>query len=410
MTVSVYVSTVEGIVLASTSFMYSGSWTPGIYSMSHTCWGTSTAFVNAYTFTSSINDVDIQMGGIQFSSFSLEPQASNATAVSIGGNMGAYHADLAVDDLNYETFSSFWASKLIYFRPPDDLVAGFYNLSFYVQNDFSNGQASTGLARMYPFHKSSETYWYFYNFDSTLLGTVYTMCMFPAISSVSPSVGSIAGGTILTIYGFGFDSEISRYAVYAGGVPCDVLSSTDNVIRCTTRKAPISLTQYLSPSYQFLQSNLILNTTRGYGSPGWWIKIWDYLDNTNKRVGIDRYAKMSFGWRQSMYFSFYNLYGSSWMSNLNYVSNYYYSSTYYAADTASVFIVPYTGLYTFHICTDDYSTLYISTVGIGIAETAIASCPAYCLDGNFWLYASQISSPIPFEYGDRIYLRIRSVS
>jgi len=406
----VYVSTVEGIVSASTTFMYSGSWTPGIYAMSHTCWGTSTAFISANAYVSSVNDVDIQLGGGQLSSFAIQPQFSNGTVVNIGGNMGAHHADLAIDNLNDEIFSSFYSWKTIYFRPPDDLVAGFYNLSFYLQNDFSNGQASTGLARMFPFHKLTETYWNFYNFDSTLLGTVYTICLFPAISSVTPSVGSIAGGTKITIYGYGFDREISRFVVYAGGALCDVISSTDNMIQCTTRQAQNNILQFFSPTQQFLQSDLVLNTTRGFGSPGWWIKIWDYSDIANKRTGIDRYAKLSFGWRQSMYFSLYNLYGSSWPTDLNYVSKYSYSSYYYAADTASVFVVPYTGLYTFHICTDDRSTLYMSRVGIGKAETAIASCSSYCSDGNFWMFSSQISSAIPLEFGERIYLRMRTVS
>ena len=47
--------------------------------------------------------------------------------------------------------------------------------------------------------------------------------------------------------------------------------------------------------------------------------------------------------------------------------------------------------------------------GVGVNEQKIASCPTYCIDANYYMFRSQISSPIALNKGDRIYLRIRTV-
>ena len=406
--VSVYVSTVEGIRSdQSLQFLYSGSWTPEVYYMSHTGWGSSVGFIDARTYTTDITDVSVQIGGMQYSGFAFEPEASNLTMVQIGGNMGAYQADIGQDDLNVDFTSLYSSEKYINYMTPDDIVAGFYNLSLYLQNDQSNGSRSTGLARMYPSHKLSDTYNYFYNFAATLVGTVYSLCVFPAIESITPDTGSLAGGTMVTIKGYGFDTIAARFVVYVGGVPCDVTSSAQNVIFCTTRPVSSSLSSFLTPSYQFRNPHMVWNTTRGFGSPGWWVKMWDYSSYQSNRVGIDKYAVQAFGWRDNMYMSLYYQYGSSWPSTLGYDST---SSTYfYAADVASTFVAPYTGYYTFHICTDDVGTLYMSKVGVGIAETKLAYCSSWCSNGNFWLFPTQISQAVPLKRGERIYLRIRTV-
>jgi len=366
-----------------------------------------TGFVDAKTYTTDITDVRIQLGGMQYSGFEFEPAESNLTIVPIGGNMGGYQADIGQEILNNDFTSIYSNEKYIAYYTPDDVVAGFYNLSLYLQNDQSGGARSTGLARMFPSHKASNTYYYFYNFAATLKGTIYSLCLFPAIASISPDTGSIAGGTKITIKGYGFDTITARFVVYVGGVPCDVTSSTQNIIYCTTRPATSNLLSLLTPSKQFRDPHLVLDTTRGFGSPGWWVKMWDYSAYQKNRVGNDKYLAQAFGWRQNMYMSLYNQYGSNWPSKLNFSTG---SSSYFVADTASTFVAPYTGYYTFHICTDDVGTLYMSKVGVGIAETKIAYCPSWCSDGDFWKFTSQISQGIPLIRGDRIYLRIQTVS
>ena len=408
-TVSIYVSTAEGIVGDnSLTYYYYSYWTPLVIQMSHTAWGSSTGFIDARTYTTDISDVNIQVGGQQFSSFLLEPEASNLTTVTIGGNMGAYRAEIGQDILNVDFTDMYSYEKFIYYYPPDDMVGGFYNLTLSLQNDQSNGPRSTGLARMYPSHKLSDTYNYFYNFGATLKGTVYSLCLFPAISSVSPSSGSVAGGTAVNIQGYGFDSVLERYTVYVGGVPCDVISASDNVIQCVTRPATSNLLSLLTSTLKFRHPNQYMNTTRGYGSPGWWVKVWDYSDYLNNRAGKDAYLKFSFGWRQNMYLSLWYLYGSNWPSTLNYNSRSGYSTN-YAADIASKFTAPYTGYYTFHLCIDDEGVLYMSKIGVGIAEIQLAYITSWCTNGDYWMYKGQISQGIPLNRGEQIYLRIRTV-
>eukprot|EP01036_Dinobryon_divergens_P038166 gene38166-50050_t len=398
--VIVYVSTVEGIVSASTTFWYYGDWTPSVNTMSHTAWASGTASVNVKAYTASITDFDITLSGVQSIAFAGSSDISNFnTSLVSTGSHNAYVGDN--NELNGEIFSNMWSSeKIIYYRPPDDMTAGFYNLTVALQNDFSTGSFSTGYARMNPKHKGSDTYYYFYNFASTLSGTVYTLCLFPAITAISPSTGSLAGGTAMTITGFGFSNEPERLTVFVGGVLCDVTASTEYQISCTTRRGREDLLSLLTPTtHELNDRTMVLNSTRGFGSPGWWVKMWNYNDVVNKRVGNDVYVKESFPWRQGMYFSLYNLYGSNWPSILGYssMSSQYY---YYASDLATVLTAPYTGYYTFYLCTDDAGDLFISTTGVGKNEVKIASCTSYCQDGNFWTLKGQISKRININKGD----------
>ena len=407
-TVSVYVSTVEGIVSATTTFTYSGGYTPGVLQMSHSAWGKSVAFVDAFTYTSTIDDISITFGGSIAKTFGFSSVVNSTVQV------GNSYADLGLDGvLNPTTFSQYSYEKYIYYIPPDDIMAGFYNLTLTLQNDFSNGYASTGTARMYPSHKNSDTYYYFYNFDATLIGTIYSLCLFPAISSVTPSSVSIAVGTLVTITGYGFSPlNPERFTVFVGGILCDIQSSSYNKIVCVTRPGlPLPASQNLvsKTTFHFKSPTLTLKTQRGYGSPGWWVKMWDYNDYVRNRVGNDSYVKKSYGWRESMYFSLYNLYGSSWPATLNFASNSYLYN-YFVADIAAVFIAPYTGYYTFHLCVDDVGWLYASRVAVGAKdEVLLAYSPSYCSDGNFWMFSSQISARVNLNGGQRLYLRLRTV-
>jgi hypothetical protein len=70
--------------------------------------------------------------------------------------------------------------------------------------------------------------------------------VYPVVSSVSPAVGSVAGGTLLTIRGSGFPSTPrpggaspgrALAVAVGGGSACDVVSSSFNEVRCVTRPA-----------------------------------------------------------------------------------------------------------------------------------------------------------------------------
>jgi hypothetical protein len=139
------------------------------------------------------------------------------------------------------------------------MTAGAFNASLVIQDTQDIGWGS-GSARMFsnqgPIGISGiyDTNSYQYNFDATLSGTPYSLFLFPSISSIFPAVGSVAGGTSLTISGSGFSKNITKNLVYAGGELCSVTASDFNYIKCTT--SPIADSQFASyKSGIQLQSN-----------------------------------------------------------------------------------------------------------------------------------------------------------
>lgn len=75
-------------------------------------------------------------------------------------------------------------------------------------------------------------------FTSTPSGTIYTTTVYPVVTSIFPKRGSIAGGTKLTINGYGFTPNLIDIIIKVGNIPCDVVSSSAYSIVCTTQ--PIS--------------------------------------------------------------------------------------------------------------------------------------------------------------------------
>eukprot|EP01042_Synura_sphagnicola_P001296 gene1296-1469_t len=296
--------------------------------------------------------------------------------------------------------------------PPDDIMAGYYNLTLTLINDGSgNFDSSTGIARMFTWHNPFfiSAPWNSNNFDSTLLGTVFSLALFPAVTSVTPAAGSIAGGTLVTINGFGFSNLPLRLTVYVAGVLCDIQSASNNFITCVTRKSTIGNPQSLVSPYtnKFINDYLILNSTRSFGSPGWWVKMWNYNDYQNNRVGNDAYVEKSFGWRDNMCFSLYNYFGADWPTSLKFPYSYW--NYFFAADLASSVVVPYTGYYTFYVCSWGEAELYLSYVGVGDSETLLVVTYEYCYDPDMGGKSSP-SKGIALIKGQRIYLRLRCVN
>lgn len=58
------------------------------------------------------------------------------------------------------------------------------------------------------------------------------------VSSISPTTGSSAGGTLVTITGSGFDTVLSRMNVSFGDSACRVISSNGSVLTCLTTGLP----------------------------------------------------------------------------------------------------------------------------------------------------------------------------
>ncbi|XP_050685917.1 fibrocystin-L-like isoform X2 [Eriocheir sinensis] len=63
---------------------------------------------------------------------------------------------------------------------------------------------------------------------------LYQYHSYPAISGVSPSSGSLLGGTLVTVDGIGFDPYQDQTKVEVGGVECSVQEITDDQLKCLT--------------------------------------------------------------------------------------------------------------------------------------------------------------------------------
>eukprot|EP00607_Mallomonas_marina_P005433 CAMPEP_0182439766 /NCGR_PEP_ID=MMETSP1167-20130531/86632_1 /TAXON_ID=2988 /ORGANISM="Mallomonas Sp, Strain CCMP3275" /LENGTH=3836 /DNA_ID=CAMNT_0024633535 /DNA_START=462 /DNA_END=11972 /DNA_ORIENTATION=- len=374
--------------------------------MSHTAWATGVSFINIRSYNQYLSDFHITMGGKEPEIIGGSTGYVNETMVPIGDHYVEIGEE---EELNVDVFDSLYdREKLVFYRPPEDMTGGYHNLSVTLQNDFSEGSASTGRARMGDIKKYSSVYEYFYNFDSTMSGTVFSVMLFPVITHVTPAVGSLTGGTQVTIKGFGFSKDLERLTVYAGGKLCDVTSATQYKVFCTTRAGHDDLLSLLTPSQTFKDPGLVLDTPRGYGSPGWWMKMWDYEDGKLSQVGDDDHVKWSFPWRDRMYISLSQQYSRDWPSEVGWDSKLSYSPDYYYGDIATVFTAPLTGYYWFYVCADDVGELFMSHTRVGEDEISIATNPSWCYDGNFWNYESQMSMSIKLEKKERLYLRMRT--
>ena len=209
--VSVYVTGVEGILFATSQFTYYNYWAPNVYAMQTTAYATAVANLEVSLLARSLTELDIFIGN--------------------------FHADLGEDGaLNDDDLAYTKSTQKLWYRALPDAVAGHHNLTLQQQDDLSDGITSTsGFARMFGEDKlDSYNYDDFYMFQSSLMGTVHSLTLLPTITSVSPSLGSIAGGTKVLVSGSGFSDKSKDIVVYVGGLPCLVTESDSTFIRCTT--------------------------------------------------------------------------------------------------------------------------------------------------------------------------------
>jgi hypothetical protein len=380
--IRIYVRGVEGVLTPQIppKFYYYNYWTPAIYWLPSATWGSASTQIIVRSQNVDLSSIKVAFGE-------------------------GYSADLGSDDeLNSDALSGRSSEYTLYFRPPQDMPGGYLNLSLTAQDDFSHGSASTGRAFCFENGRNVDgAFQRFYMYQSTLNGTVFNSAVYPTIFAVSPSIGSIAGGTIVTITGSGFSSRFLE--VLVGGFPCSVLTSSVDTITCRTApRIPHSdvVDAYANNYLSSLMSDLqIAISPRNTGSPGWWVKMWDRFAS---RLDDDT-AILSFAWRQRFYFSMYNDYGNNWHTRLNLN----FPSMAYIQDAASVFTAPYAGYYTFYIAVDDIGYLYASSSDIEVNEVLIASNPSYVSSEWFFKNPSQTSLPIPLAKGEKLYLRFRNV-
>jgi hypothetical protein len=381
--------------------------------MSRYTWGSATSFVSGKITAAYLDDVTVFVGN------------------GLGENSNNHRGYVGEpSELNPELWklSGYWWTSTdypIYYRPPSDMTAGFYNLSLSVQDVEEVGWGS-GIARTFPEGLPlTSDYGYDYDhkylYDSSLSGRAYSLCLFPAIAKVAPSSGSVAGGTVLTISGSGFSTynpatkdSINKNQVFASGQPCSVLSATVNTITCVTSSVQnSSLAAYIDlynrenarPSV----TEWKYNSTRSFGSPGWWINVWDWSSYSSNKFPLSD-VRISFGLKQALSFGFYYDVGSNWPTLLSYSSkgsNKYH----YAADFTTVLIAPYSGNYVFYMDSDDDAILFGSRYlydtsfrNDGIGNEVQLLSTRYSPRGSFF---KSLDGSLHLERGDKYHLRVR---
>lgn len=417
---SIYLQTVESILGTSSTFTYTGAFTPQIIRMSHSTWGTATSSITGKFAAAYLDDISVFVGG--------------------GGNIGSSnYGDLGEPgEINNEIWgnSNYWWGKqeyTIYYHPPSDLAGGFYNLSVVVQDLEQVGWGS-GSARTFPtqyplsyvYTNGDATHQYLY--DTSLSGAPYNLCLFPTVSRIFPKIGSVGGGTTLTIRGGGFSLNSSRNIIYAGGEPCTVLTVDSTTLTCQT--APVSGASLAAFERGVLTSKQIVfgtpqdipsvpfdwvhNSSRSYGSSGWWVKVWDW-NAFNAQKFPDSDVRLSFTVHEDLSFSLYRSVGGDWYSQLNYQSKLNEWSSFYAqsyvADYITTLVAPYSGYYFFYILSsDDETTVYgasYNATGPG-PETLLVSS-AYANINVQWSNRRK-SRGVFLRIGDRYQLRSRLVN
>eukprot|EP01040_Poterioochromonas_malhamensis_P001800 gene1800-1926_t len=386
--INVYVQDVETILGASSTFSYAGGYTPQIFALTKNVRGGAVASVIGRPSTDILSDIQIKIGGNK--AYLGDPGEINGNSISMWSN-----------------------TQQIYYTPPTDQTAGYYNLSFESQDDQSQGSKGTGLARLFPVQRAY-TDWgfpYYYNWDCSLLGNVFNVQLSPTITSISPAMGSMGGGTVVTIQGSGFSKTLLNNAVFIGGLPCDVISADYSVVTCTTRSLESSFnyqglidTSLTAPRFQ---RTVVANSSRNFGSPGWWVQLWSVTDYNSNTMTLKK-MKLSFGFKQDMTFSLYQLVGSSWPSVLNYVDGSFSGLT-FAADLSTFLVAPISGFYRFYVNSDDYNYLYGKLPGG--SERLLLSTSYTAIDDLYSNgFPSHISSSVYLKRGQRYKLRSRLVN
>jgi hypothetical protein len=413
----IYIQDVEAIYGASSTFTYHGSYTPSIYLMSRYIRGNALSSVTGRTSASQLEDLQIRI-------------SQNLASL---GDPGEFNL---LDSSSLNMWSS---STQVNYLPPSDLAAGFYNLSFQSQDDQSHGTQGTGLARLFPKQPAYDNWGfpYGYNWDCSSKGTVYNVALFPTISSISPSKGSLNGGTLLTVKGSGFNKAVpSKNLILVGGIPCDIVKVDFEEIQCRTRS---KLDSHTNPSDDSVASSIVqthigqvgspasghplpvfkntfsLNSTRNSGSPGWWVNVWNMQRYQNNQLTQANIA-FSFGWKEEMSYSLYYGISNSWPYLYSY-NSIIYDWLAYAADVTTQLVAPVDGFYRFYMNCDDICSLYGSHINTGSGSASFSLSPEVLLMSTTYSYVtntlygkSSKGYDLFLKRGERYRLRVRLVN
>ncbi|XP_062574409.1 fibrocystin-L-like [Saccostrea cucullata] len=201
---------------------------------------------------------------------------------------------------------------------------------------------------------------------------LYLFQTYAEVTSVSPSVGSIHGDTMVTITGKNFDQTRSPAKVKISGQDCDVKSVTETQITCLTPPKPATLHSKLP------------------GNRGLWLEVWNSTSRHFDRI----HEVLTFN-------KSYPDYSRSHIDNTDFDYNLHNN---YVNRLSGFFIPPWTGHYSFAIRADDVGQLYFSNTTDPGNLVKIAECKRYVTTFTRW--PEQMSEKFTLKAGEAYHMVI----
>nr|XP_045000409.1 fibrocystin-L [Jaculus jaculus] len=192
------------------------------------------------------------------------------------------------------------------------------------------------------------------------------------VTRISPSKGSVQGGTTLTISGRFFDQTDLPVRVLVGGQACDVLNVTEHTIFCKTPPKP----QILKTVYP--------------GGRGLKLEVW----NTSRPARLEEileYSEHTLGYL-----------GASWVDSASYVWPVEQDS--FVARFSGFLVAPDSDVYRFYIKGDDCYAIYFSQTGHPEDKEKVAYHSANA--NSYFSSPTQRSDDIHLQKGKEYYFEI----
>nr|XP_061786823.1 fibrocystin-L-like [Nerophis lumbriciformis] len=234
---------------------------------------------------------------------------------------------------------------------------GHHNMSYILDANYGRSSADKKVYRLSALHK---------------LGMFQT---YAEVAGVTPSHGSVLGGTLLTVHGRFFDQTDGPARVLVGGLPCEIQSVRDSEITCVTAK--------------WRMTDDERNATIYPGGRGLKMELWN---NTRSRdlSDIQSYNESKEG------------YWSQWIDSMphNFPNELHDLST----RTRGFFVPPASGNYTIYLNCDDKCQLYFSNSSRPEDKVQVAYQPYYV--GDYTKLKSQKSEVMALEKGKVYYIEI----
>ncbi|KAI7798957.1 putative fibrocystin-L, partial [Triplophysa rosa] len=230
---------------------------------------------------------------------------------------------------------------------------GHHNLSYILDGEYGRSLPDLGV------------------FSVSALNKIAMFQTYTEVTGVSPSEGSVLGGTLLTINGRYFDETDRPAVVLVGGQECLIQSITDEKVLC------------LTPGYE--RTNMTLFP----GGRGLKMEMWNN-SNPSNLADVLTYNSSRPG------------YSVQWVDSLSYVWT--TAIDYFVARLSGFFVPTETDNYYFRIKADDRCTLYFSKTGLPQDKVKIANQPYYT--NSFFSYASQKSEVTRLEKGKPYYIEV----